>query len=881
MPKKENEISTRTGREPDSLAGNWKSYGAVKVLKNSTGARMSWSEDRSQLNINISLFPDENQADLAALRNVAGYIGLRQAILANVDVVLDLARNYPRASEHIFRWQGLARLRERDAEALKTSFTVPPSQSMTQEFYWAIDAYVATGHYPDQLSGPVRQAVNEIPRAEGLSLIDYFTSGRYLKFDGKNYTEFIDPITDRLSRSGPRTVQSEKYEYKSSPFSSSKEIINESDILVRVSPFYKGLYREHICRFNPDSHQIVKEAGIKQLWNTGEIPEDEAIWESRRKYDGIIKHGGETIIILPYDALPLDSTLKSARGLRFYRDDTGTVYLDSGSGSTTTAGSKFSFDFVIAETENNRLNIPPVDADFTPTGWELDQETHKFIEDLSSQSGLSDIEKAKQVASWVRGKVRYPKDKTEMDRINFIYLNSYDKLWMKIPETGIADCIWANIFKDELCKRLGIASRIAEGTNVRSQDPRFDFAIVDARGLIKHAWGEVWDKEIGEWIHEDMDATPGISNDDPADVYDDKGDAAGDDDKDSREDNKGISPDDIEKIKNELTGSGKSLNTGQKSNEKQNTSQSKLDIGQSWKRLEDWLTIVNKTIIPAAYSIRGKPSTLNQEWDYLLEDLYNRREYPVQKYTGPVRESEGDFLDDETTAVIDILSKDPDPMGHVFLDEKTEEQVTASAFDDDFILDISGSMRGKPAYEQRRMVLSSVYNMKNLNEKLNHSSRRNNMHSPLRVRSRVAVCGNWTRTVQESTKPINEESLVNLDNSLQDYTQASTGLAESLKQYIESLDREILRKIKKGTYTKVLTIVSDGEVTNKRVCIERITELRAKGIIVQGIGFGKHATDIKKICHDPNNPDAAVVIEDLTQAPIVRHRMLMKHLSKL
>ena len=89
--------------------------------------------------------------------------------------------------------------------------------------------------------------------------------------------------------------------------------------------------------------------------------------------------------------------------------------------------------------------------------------------------------------------------------------------------------------------------------------------------------------------------------------------------------------------------------------------------------------------------------------------------------------------------------------------------------------------------------------------------------------------------------------------------------------------QEIRRKKRK----KILTIVSDGDVSDKNVCIVLINELREAGIIVQGIGFGSASQDIKVVCHDPTDADAAVVINDVRQAMLVRHRLLMNHLSNI
>ena len=155
------------------------------------------------------------------------------------------------------------------------------------------------------------------------------------------------------------------------------------------------------------------------------------------------------------------------------------------------------------------------------------------------------------------------------------------------------------------------------------------------------------------------------------------------------------------------------------------------------------------------------------------------------------------------------------------------------------------------------------------------------MITPLSIRSRVAVFAGWTKVAQESSDSITEKGLVKLNDVLKVNNSSATGLYESLMQYKDALDPKIVHKIRQGNHTKVLTIVSDGAVKNQAECITVIKELRQAGIIVQGIGFGSAAQDIRIVCHDPADPDAAVVIGDVREATLVRHKLLMKHLSKL
>lgn len=782
-------------------------YGDITVVNKTTGARIAWSENRDELRVNTTLFTDESHACLETLRQVAQQIGLRQALQTDPKVLLELTHKYIASSGTILRWQGLARLRESNPTILQDQPINPSNQTLRQEFQWALDMYVLGGEYPDKLSDKVSQTIQKMQKMNGRSVVDFIATGRYLEFDGSNFTAYIQPFIDELAHVERQIGQSQQFEYRPSEMkdiAGNKEPIEESDITVRATPFYGGYYREQVCRYDPVTRQIVKEAGTKYTWVIGDSPEDESVWQTKRTYEATYQAGKETLIKLPYGALPIVSTLEPPNAFQFMRDDLGIVYLDPRGLGKTKETKKISFDFVLSETLSNPLNIPPTEHELIPAGGNLDLETQTLLDDLASQNWMSGVQKAREIVLYVRKKLRYPKDEGEIGHIDSLYLSSGNEIWTKIAETGIAHCYWANIFRDELCKRLGIASRIPTGPYINSKDPRFDFTVVEAPGLDKHAWGEVWDQEKKIWTHRGMDATPSKAKDESEDAQDDQSPSLDGDFGESLIEQVELSQEEVKRLYQELIDSGQSAVHDASTPEQLAIQQFQEEKGASWiewTELESWINGINKTPIPAETSIRHKPSTLYQEWRELFDLLYERREMPHQEYKGPVRQSEGEFLDDETTAYIDIRSHEDDPLGYQRLHTKQRERIEVSVFEDDFILDISGSMSGQPADEQRKMVLSSEYNIKTLNERFSRSRYRQHMTTPLSVRSRVAVFGDWTNVVQGSTDIISEKGLVNLDKALKAQNQASKGLYASLKQYQESLDPKTLQKLKAGRYS--------------------------------------------------------------------------------
>ena len=861
--------------------------GGVTLTERETGARLSWNDDKTELRVNTTLYPDEGSAHFAALRQVAQHVGLAQAVRTDANVLLDVSKKHPGATEPILRWQGLARLRDAAQQVLRDHPTAPQNHTLSQEFNWALDSYVLTGKYPDQLSTQIQDAISRIPKPQGQSLVDYIASGRYLKFDGQNFDTHLRPIIDDLAEADKQTGRSQQFEYRPSQTQDvvgSKEAIQESDIMVRVDPFYGGYYREQVCRYDPVAGQIVKEAGSKETWDIAEPPSDEAVWQTQRSYQGKIIPGKETLIKLPYGALPIVESIKPAGAFHLMRDELGIISLEPRVGGVSSEITEFSFDFVMSENDSNTLNRPPTDRDISPTGGALDSETQTLIDDLLTQNWMGDVQKAREVVRYIHKRLRYPNDESEIGQIDSMYLSAGGNLWTSITETGIAHCYWANILRDELCKRLGIASRIPTGSYINSKDPRFDFTVVEAPGVDKHAWGEIWDIDAQKWTHRGMDATPPKQKDDSQEDESDQGEPLDGDFGDSLIDQPELSQEEVERMYQDLVSNSEQASQSEPTTEQRAAEQFEQEKGVSysaWKKLERWISGVNNTAIPPEMSIRKQQSTLYQEWRDLFDLLYKRREIPYQAYKGPVRQSEGEFLDDPVTAYIDVRSRDDDPSGYQRSYEKQKEVIEVSEVDDDFVLDISGSMSGSAEEEMKKMVLSSSYNIMKLNERFQHSRNKTKMRTPLQVRSTQITFGSGATEVVEKEDIMSEKILVGLDRELQAKNQGSEGLVVALQKYQKSLDTDTLTQIRQGKRSKILTIVSDGDVTKQAECVALITQLRSEGIVVQGIGFGSTAQDIKVFCHDPADAEAAVVIDDVRQATLTRHKLLMKHLSKL
>lgn len=859
--------------------------GRTQVVETTTGLRLAWNDDKTELRINTTLYSGPEEARLVALCEVAEKQGLIAALKSDPEATLTLAKQHPKAANSILRWQGLHKLRS-DAQEFLPGAPLIHSQPLEDELYTAIDTYALTGKFPDKLSPKVAAVLAKIPQSQGKNVIDYIVTGRYLPFDGENYARYLQPLFDELGQDDMDSGRSQKFEYRPSQredLNQDKEQLSEDDIQVKVSPFYGGYYRENVCRYDPVQQKIVQDELSKNFFRISEydLPKDSEAWATRHKYEGIFPAGEKSIALkLPYNALPLTTT--AGYSFQFDRDPRGLLSLQRYDARKT---EPFSFEFLIVEHEQNRLGQKPTTQEQQSAGYPLDQETEIFITDLAQQTKLTDVAKAKEIVQYLRKKLRYPNDEAEMSQMDGQFLKAGKQLMLQIMETGVANCYWSNILRDELCKRIGIASRIPTGPYVGTKDPRFTYAVVEAPGLVKHAWGEVWDPETKLWTHRGMDATPPKRKDDTEESeYDQpteplEGDFGG-----SQEEQDELTPEEIEQLYQELL--SQQLPEEEEPPEIDLNQRARAQFEQEkglpfneWHKLETFIREVNETPVSAEHSISHRPSTIQQEWRELFDLLYKRREVPNQTYKGPVRQSEGEFLDDPVTAYIDVRSRDEDPLGYQRRFEKPKEEIEVSEVDDDFLLDLSGSMHGQPLEELKKMVLSSSFNQMKINERFQNTQIKSKMKTPLLVRTTQLAFDYRAREIVNKDEKMSEKTLVRIQKELS--RSGGSDLLPALQAYRDSLDDETLKQIKEGKRTKIVTIISDGMVMYKDQCTAIIKELRDKGVIVQGIGFGSSAQDIRVICHDPNDPESAAVIEDVTQATLVRHKMLMKHLRKL
>lgn len=768
----------------------------------------------------------------------------------------------------VLKWRAYHRLR---GEGLPYEAPQKAELSLLEQFDEACKQVLMTGTAPE-----LPAELKALWEGEGGNyVVDRlrWATGNYRLSLLREFCGEVESVREQVKQL--QKAKAPKFSYRPQTGLSDEEPIRPEDIEAKVTPFYGGYYRQYVCKWDPIQKQIVQE---EKDMHGFELETDPSL--KKYHYELLVKTAKPIALELPYDAIPSVEFLKPASH-RLCRSESGTFYLvpKNPEGFTKDLPKTLAFDFVLSAVSENRLTDGPTNEPEVPsTTW--DEETASFLNTLQRLPGASDTQKIKRIEAFVRKKFKYPVDVKGRDQMNSNCASKTDPFGA-LCEGGIADCYWSNLFAGALAQTLGIHHRLIAGRFV-TKDPRFDFAALAGTG---HAWGEWWNGQ--EWVR--MDATPAKEKDDTQEEEEgepqegDFGDAQAPEQEPQEE----LELEEIQGMFQDLLRQAGRIDQAPSP---EGLFKEKEGISfQEWQKVERFIEAVNTTPVPAEQSIDGRASTLGEQWKKLFDLLFKRRKLPKPAYRGPVRASEGEELYDPTMVVIDALNGEEDPMGFKLPSVKSKEHVDILAFEDDAIMDLTASMTSPgvsgalPVEEQKKMILAGLYNLMKLNDRLRLDANRKAMCHPLTLRSHLqAFKGNSAvELLHNPAQVLDKKALVRLFQEL-DQTQSGSGnLLGALQNYEASLTAETLQKIKAKKLLKVLTIVSDGEVSNQAEVAQIVAHLREKGIVVQGIGFGAQAQSIRVLCHDEAHKDSAVVIEDVRQATLTRHRLLIQHLRKL
>lgn len=898
------------------------------------------TDDERTIQVNTKKFPTPAAALRAAATQAAYLAEFQSQISQNSQAFLETAsQSDQKILNQVLRLRGLQKLKIQDPEiSAQISATTPKELGLTAQFDLAVEQYILTGSIPPNFSPPVTSAFEEIQKLQksGKNSLDFLTEeNRSPRSAIDLYQKYLAPLRANIHKAEVRTRETERDDYTPPNFQGETEPLDPESVRYKVDPYLGGYYRQQIFRFDPAEQCLVARPTTKTTFIPENLP---ATLEGQKIYafKGTYQPGEENNLPLPYHALPLPHTLTPAHQFTLMRSTNGIFSIDEKSSASRendlaplrpSASTPFEFSFILQKSPATELDDEPQAEDLFTLPGDIDEATQTFLNNLQQNTFLSPLDQARAIVNYTKSALIYPEEE-EVQAMNELYKSSGNNLLTTIATHKIADCHWSNIFAAELGKRIGIHWRNPAGFFVQ-KIPDCEFAAI---GGIGHAWSEIWDEKNQQWIK--SDATPSKRKKDDEEEGEKTGEGQAeqgdleeteqlsDEEKDIEESGVlNLTPEQMQKL-------AKELETVKPPTEQQVAAavfRERTGVTlKDWQEVEKFIKEVNKTPVPTATQIpentpvvkafldqlTAPRGTLEREWQKLFLLICKHRKISVKAFRGPVRQSEGTRLRDPVDAYIDIMANDPDPGGFEMEATKTKNRLEVHEFEEDAIIDLTSSMEATDQFgnsmknEQKKMILSLLYHIMKLNERLNDSRTKANLTEPLEIRSTIHSIHGDSRTnkgkyscLKPATESITEKVLVHLSRELSQTSPGAGDLVSALKAYAASITPQLAAKLKAKKTVKLLTIYSDGNmwcsqcsqescsVAMHRASIkaaqEEVKKLREMGVIVQGIGFTQSGEAIKLICADPSDPDSAAIVDDVSKAAAARHKMLAKHLQKL
>jgi len=881
--------------------------------------------------VNAMRFRSREDAERAGVVQAAYLRSLRDHLQTETGKAFEALQSFSSAAHSALRLKGIKTLAEWEkGEASSLTKISETPLTLAQIFDRSLEQYILTGELPQEIPDEVKLAFGKIPVRKGKNALDFIAEeSRSLRSSAKLYEEHIAPLRDNLKEEDGEKRMTERDDYVPPDGKGEQEPIDPESVRWRVEPFIGGYYRQQLFRYDPSLRRIVAEPTQKTEFRLTDPP-DNIDDLQLYTFHGVFVPGEENRIPFPEKGLPLPETLDPKESFMLMRSSAGIFSLEERQGGTTSEPVRYSFKFVIARNSDNRIDDEPTDTDLITIDGPLDTTAEELILGLRKNTFLGKADRGRTVVFSTRKQFIYPKDE-EMPAMNDRYGAAGLNLHPEMADLKLADCHWSNIRASDLGRRLDVPMRTPSGFFV-TRHPDVEFAPI---GGIGHAWSERWDEATNQWIR--MDATPPKQDEDEDEEKDDKDQPAsapaapgereievGVNDEDNEVEESGVlemKDEEIAKLLELITETAPSAQEVADALFRERTNISMAD----WKKVEGFVETVNATQVAPEAQIPETPEllrhfrdritapkgTLEREWQKLFCLICTHREVFRRKFPGNVRQSESTVgLENPVDAYIDIMADESDPMGFGIDTRRPETILDVRAFEEDALVDLTSSMNDTDGHgnvmriEQKKMILSLLYHLMELNEGLNDSRVRSTLRTPLKIRSEIySIHGQGKKNqgqfarLKAADEDITEAALVHLARELDQTTPGAGDFLSALRAYREGIAPETIQKIRSGEIVKLLTIYSDGNhwcsscgsescnvqihADRVRAAQEEIAKIRELGIVVQGIGFTKKAEAIKIMCHDPNEPGGAVVVHDVSRAVSARHAMLTKHLRNL
>ncbi|MCD6422453.1 hypothetical protein J7L13_03860 [bacterium] len=458
-----------------------------------------------------------------------------------------------------------------------------------------------------------------------------------------------------------------------------------------ITPFYGGYYREQIWGEWDPTRAVFKQKPARNL-RPVRSKEAPAVEEgTERVMQGVILPGKPKILPCPYGFVFLPESLQTAGGkAELLQDEEGNFYIQA-KGSAPVA---FSLTLARTKEEPKQPQSPPSPLKIE-TG-PLSQDIEDLLQELSQDSSLPPLQKARRLKAFLRQILRYPRQGDSA--LNAFYQQNPQRFFQEIDRHRVADCDVANAFFVALLSRLGIPARLITGYYVKLADQKGRAVLTSAQ---RHAWTEIWDNG---WHR--LDVTPSGAPEMDEEETDEKEPEEFEGDF-GEEEAKLLSEEELEELKKKMKELHERLQEAQLPPKQQRELYFARQAHCSLEKARQILAEIEKAL--SLRDSRGRliVERLSQEFQRIVRQNLKK----VPQYKSPVRMSEGDELEEPALAMIDVRSGETNPAG--FARYETEEKLVQEygGFDVILVVDKSDSMKwedpttGEPKYlEQQRFV---------------------------------------------------------------------------------------------------------------------------------------------------------------------------------
>lgn len=266
------------------------------------------------------------------------------------------------------------------------------------------------------------------------------------------------------------------------------------------------------------------------------------------------------------------------------------------------------------------------------------------------------------------------------------------------------------------------------------------------------------------------------------------------------------------------------------------------------------------------------PETREQVMDGLSE-LFKRiiarrvKSKPEPRYPLP----EGDELEFPAEAVVRTRAgeAEPDVWSDIEIREREGEMV--GDFDIAVVGDVSGTMAGTRATEQRKAIGLVLEALSEFSERLDEI--RTRLQHDLRVRNEAWVFGDEDEEIKKLSEGITEKERVKAYKRLGRADGGHTRDYLVLEQLVNRLTEEEIERMRRGILKKIVIVMTDGKSHGAEKVKKHLKTLREAGVIVVGIGI----TEDGRPALTTYAPDAELC-EDASRLASVLARLLREHL---